>query len=185
MKKIYEDPFQELAERILTGESSSLNSKDTETATCFWGLWASRFLAQKEPPEDIPVVGVTGIESQDLREQLERGHALFINPDGTISGRNKAGLDIQKGIDQILLDYANWSWGIVEAKESEFIVPDCPCVMYLPISPKIAMLANDQQFHGKAYFSVEDVKGLNKALFSVTKRYLFAHSINLGTALWT
>ena len=183
-KKTYEDPFQDLAERVIAGTTQCLDPKDNVIATCFFGLWVTRFLARKAPPQDKPVFGVTGIESQDLRERLERGRVSFVNPDRTISGRHLADMEIQKGIDKILMDYANWSWGIVEAQELEFVVPDCPGVMYLPISPMIALLANDQQFHGKACFSGKEVKRLNKVLFGVTNRYLFANSLP-GTTLWT
>lgn len=183
-KITYEDPFQDLAERVIAGITQFLDLKDNVTATSFWGLWVTRFLARKNPPQDKPVFGVTGIELQDDRERLERRRAVFVNSDRTISGRHLADMEIQKGIDKILMDYANWSWGIVEAQELEFVVPDCPRVMYLPISPKIALLANDQRFQGKAYLSGKNVKELNKVLFGVTNRYLFANSLP-GTTLWT
>ena len=81
-KKVYEDPFQELAERIVSGETQSLGPKDNITATAFWGLWRARFLANLSQPEDKTVIGCTGIELKDLRESIEKNLGLFINPEG-------------------------------------------------------------------------------------------------------
>ena len=61
-KKVYEDPFQELAERIVSGETQSLGPKDNITATAFWGLWRARFLADsRNPPEYKTVIARPGI----------------------------------------------------------------------------------------------------------------------------
>ena len=65
MKNSYEDPFQELAERIILGNVQALDPNDSLTVTLFWGLWWARFQARLDPPEDKPVFGVTGIESKD------------------------------------------------------------------------------------------------------------------------
>lgn len=184
-KKTYEDPFQDLAERVIAGITQFLDPKDNVTATCFWGLWATRFLARKNPPHDKPVFGVTGIESQDLREQIERAGASFVSPGGTLSGRHLADMNIQQGIDLVSMKYSNLSWRIVEAQESEFIVPDGPGdIPYLPITPTIALLANARQVHGKAYLRGEDVIWVNKDLFNAADTYLFTNALP-GTTLWT
>ena len=49
-KKTYEDPFQDLAERVIAGTTQCLDPKDNVIATCFFGLWVTRFLARKAPP---------------------------------------------------------------------------------------------------------------------------------------
>lgn len=184
-KTTYEDPFQELAKRIIVGTTQVLDSKDNITATCFWGLWTSRFQARKNPPQDKPVFGVSGIEDQDLRERIERAGGMFINPDRTIPGRVIAGWNIQKITDQTLMQNPNLAWWIVEAQELEFIVPDNPGgIPYLPVSPKIALLALLTQTRGKAYFSKKAVTLLNQDLFHAADTYVFANSMP-GTTLWT
>ncbi len=183
-KTTYEDPFQDLADRIIAGTIQVLNSEDTITVTCFWGLWATRFLARKDPPMDKLAVGVTGIESQDLREQLERAGALFISPGGKLSGRDLADMNIQKRIDKVLMDNRHWVWRILEAQSSEFIVPDCPSVLYIPISPQVALLAN-QPVKTKILLNSTEVENLNRTLYQVADRYIFAKSLNPGTTLWT
>ena len=173
MKKVYEDPFQELAERIISGKIQSIGSDDNITATVFWGLWRARFQAKLNPPEDRPAIGCTGIESKDLRETIEKKHGMFINPDGTLPGRAIAGMDIQKLIDRTLMELENWNWAIVAAEESEFIVPDLPHFLYVPIAPKICLIANDQKLNGKINLNRENLAVINKSLFEVSDKYIF------------
>ncbi|MHB1756771.1 MAG: hypothetical protein ACYCT9_04570 [Leptospirillum sp.] len=184
MKKTYEDPFQELAERIISGTIQSIGPDDNITATAFWGLWVARFQAKLNPPEDRPVIGCTGIGSKDLREVIEKKHAMFINPDGTLPGRAIAGMDIQKQIDRTLMEFENWNWVIASAEEPEFIVPDCPRFMYIPISPKIGLTANDQKLNGKIKLTRENMAVINKSLFEVSDRYIFGNSLNPDTNTW-
>ena len=180
MKKVCEDPFQELAERIITGKIQSIGPDDNITATVFWGLWRARFQSKLNPPEVRPAIDCcTGIESKDLRETIEKKHGMFINPDGTLPGRAIAGMDIQKLIDRTLMEFENWNWAIAAAEEPEFIVPDCPRFMYIPISPKKSLLASDQNFNGTINLTRENMAVINKSLFEVAEKYIFGNSINL------
>lgn len=185
-KKVYEDPFQELAERIVSGETQSLaRPKDNITATAFWGLWRARFLANSSPPEDKTVIGCTGIESKDLRESIEKNLGLFINPDSTIPGRAIAGQTIQKSIDCILMELENLEWVIAETKESEFIVSDHPYIFYIPISPKKCLIPftpsilQTQNLKRKVYLGRERVVAMNKSQIEVSDTYVFSRSIDI------
>ena len=185
-KKVYEDPFQELAERIVSGETQSLGPKDNITATAFWGLWRARFLADsRNPPEYKTVIGCTGIESKDLRESIEKNLGLFINPESTIPGRAITGQTIQKSIDCILMELGNLEWVIAETKESEFIVSDHPYIFYIPISPKKCLIPftpsilQTQNLKRKVYLGRERVVAMNKSQVEVSDTYVFSRSIDI------
>lgn len=178
MKKVYEDPFQDLAERINSGETQSLGKQDNITATGFWGLWKARFLAKSNPPKDKQAVDCTGIESQELREIIEKNHGVVINPDGTLPGSALAGMEIQKLIDRVFMRFGNRVWSISEALESEFIVPDNPCLLYIPISCKICLQVDDQNLDGETFLTKENLTIINKSLSEVASRYIFANSFN-------
>jgi hypothetical protein len=177
MKKVYEDPFQELAERIISGKIQSIGPDDNITATVFWGLWRARFQTKLEPPEDRPAIGCTGIESKDLREKMEKNHCMFINPDGTLPGRAIAGMNIQKLVDRTLMELENCNWAIAVAEESEFIVPDLPYFLYVPITPTLCLIGLNQKADPKITIDKNEVGELNKRLLNTADFFVFARDL--------
>lgn len=72
------------------------------------------------------------------------------------------------------------NWIIIEAEKSEFIVPESHHSMNIPISPKIALISNDQKLNGKINLTREKVVTNNKALFGVSDTYVFQDPLNPG-----
>ncbi|MHB8370663.1 MAG: DUF4238 domain-containing protein [Leptospirales bacterium] len=168
-KKVVEDPFQDLADRIISGETYSFDSKDKSIVDSFFCLWEARAFFRINPPQDQPVKDCSGIESKDQQE-LEKNHGLFIKHNNTMSGRSIAGMGITKRFDSILINIQDSEWTIVESKDREFIVPDFPRFLYVPISPTICLVANCSRLD----FDKQEVESINDLLFKNAISYVFA-----------
>lgn len=93
-------------------------------------------------------------------------------------------MDIQKQIDRTIMELENWDWAIAVVEETEFIVPDCPRFLYIPISPKIGLTANDQELTGRINLTRENIAAINKSLFEVSNKYIFGTAVNSEADIW-
>ena len=123
MKKI-EDQFQDLAKRIVNG-INSVNPREYPTVMNFFSLW---HLCTRYRDESLPQQYASGVPGENLtkdqEEVLEQKHYAFVRQDQTFPGRQILGLRIQIEIDRITSLLQGVHWGILKAKDGEFIVPD-------------------------------------------------------------
>ena len=126
MKKI-ETSFQSIADRIVPGLISSIASNEQDTVSAFFALWSLRARGKTQPMPNQPVFGVLGENlTADQKEIFESKGYAFINDDTTIPGRILHGLKIQRNIDAVTSKLRGKPWGVVTAKDGNFLIPDTP-----------------------------------------------------------
>lgn len=176
--KQIEDRFQELVDRITSGKTGAIGAGDKIIVDELFCLWEARSFFKANPPQDQPVKGCTGIESKDQQEILERNHALFINQALAIPGRSIAGFGITRRSESTFMGLERQEWTIVESTEVEFIAPDLPRILYVPITPTICLVGLSQKTDPKITIDKNEVGELNKRLLSNADFFVFAR--NLG-----
>lgn len=171
-KRRIEDPFQKLADRITSGETSSINLKDKDIIDSFYALWEARAFFRDNPPQDIPLNGVWVERSltKDEQEFLEKNYITVVRQDLMLSGRHVANFEIEKRILHSLQVLANINWTIVRSNQWEFFVPDYPYDPIVPISPTISLIAQ----HTKSLLQKEEVGWINGLVFNNANSYIFA-----------
>ena len=125
-----EGQFQYIANRIASGELTSLGREHFSIITRFFGLWSLRAEAKHSPTGDRVVNGIRGESlTKDEQELLESRRFSYFRSD-QVSGqtimdsRFIVSLRIQMRVDQIVNDFGDSRWGIIRAHEGEFIAPD-------------------------------------------------------------
>lgn len=172
-KTSIEDPFQELAERILSGVTTTIVEEDKFKVDSFYGLWEARSFYNLNPLSDVPLSGAIAVErelSKDEQELLEKNNISFVKPNLTLSGRDLAGDLIAVRINKYRNELKGVNWSIVRSSEWEFIVPNAPKFHYVPISPTISLIAE----YSLDLLSKEEVCRINGLLYGLTDSYIFA-----------
>ena len=175
-KTSIEDPFQELAERIISGATTSIGEEDKAVVDSFYGLWESRAWFNANPPTDI-LINATGVEyilSIDEQELSEKNNVTYVTPELKIKGRDLTG-------EWISIRIINWryklngiNWSIVRTSAGEFFVPNAPKFHYVPISPTVSLIAEYPQ----GFIGMEEVCRINGLLYKLTDSYIFARDFS-------
>ena len=171
MKNI-EDKFQCLVNKILK-DNLSFTDNEQKIITDFFILLHLRSKYNEKPMEDVKLNGIKGDNlSADMQEQCEKSGASFIQSDATVPAHLSNGLEIQIAMDRYRLNMKNKKWGIVQALEEEFIVPDYFEYMIIPIAPKISLVADVETGNIKK----ANLKNINTQLFANCRKYYFLRS---------
>jgi hypothetical protein len=135
-----EDEFQEVADRIIT--TAVLAEEDHSKLTRFWFLWHFRAGLKEKPLEDVKINGVSALVlTKDAHEILEQKWLVTVGPNGMVSGRSMAGVQLQAQI--AAASRAKLRWGVVRASGGEFAVPDTfQKLMVLPVMPEICFIVD-------------------------------------------
>jgi len=176
-KTSIEDPFQELAERILSGITTTIMGEDKSIVDSFYGLWEARSFYNLNPLPDVPLSGVIAVERElsiDEQELLEKNNISFVKPNLTFSGRDLAGDMIAVRINKYRKELEGVSWAIVRTIKWEFFVPNAPKFHYVPISPTVSLIANYSQY----LIEREEVGRINGLLYKLTDSYIFARDFS-------
>jgi hypothetical protein len=175
MKSI-EDDFQELADRVVAGQSH-VEGRDCTTAAKFFALWFWRHGSNQNAPPDHAINGVVDESlSKDQQEAVEKKWGAFLLPGSRLPGRMVSGWLIQTRINDIVLRLENSRWGIVRATGGEFIVPDTFAGRaILPVSPTLCLACGIRDMT----ISDVDLSKINSLARQSAKRYLFARDIDL------
>ncbi len=147
--KACEDAFERMVGRVVAG-GDALSEDESAIATEYWALWRWRLHFRNEPLEDhkLPILGLRVEKlTLDQREILEQRGVTFIADDFALNGRSIAGAQIQRAIDREAARFKGKRWGVVKAKEGEFILPDgfgphgvipvCPTILLVLGQPDI------------------------------------------------
>ena len=138
-----EDAYIELVERIDAG-MTSLRPDDNVIATRFFHLWCARYQVKRAPIADAPLKGPQPERlSQDQKELIEYQRGMYQSRDGTLSGAFVAGMEIMRANDAFTAQSQGATWGIVRAREGEFVCPDtCTRLLAIPVSPTVFLYSN-------------------------------------------
>ncbi|RQS03207.1 hypothetical protein DIE07_32235 [Burkholderia sp. Bp9002] len=140
-----EREFQFLADRLVVGDQQWLSLKQS-AITRFYALWEQRADYAQNPAAPEKFKGVLANEgmTKDLKERLEARHTLYIDEDSTLPSRQVTGIRIQFAIDHREMSLASVTWNLCRATADagEFIVPDRPVSLHIPLTPTLALLGN-------------------------------------------
>jgi len=171
-----EGRFQALADRIVAGYRS-LSAPECEAVTQFYALWRYRAIQREKVEPDVTIRGFLPDRtlSEDRMEALESNGYVVANAMGAMPGRMMAGMRIQFGIRKVALDLLGVRWGVAEAFQGEFVIPDSPgTITIVPVSPDICLAADT----GDHTVMPEGVRLINQLAISTSSSYLVARDFS-------
>lgn len=172
--KTIEYKYQKLADSIVLGNKKTLKNDDYKIVTDMYLLWDIRELVrQQDRIADAPLDVKTEVSlSKDDEELLELNN---IQPtDKKISGRDLTATFIRVQLFNGREALKDTKWGIIRAKEGQFIVPDSFLGNgVLPLAPSVLFLAN----FADGEINKLDVGKINKLALSCSKSYYFAKNL--------
>jgi hypothetical protein len=177
MKKI-EDAFQLLASKVLDGALKVISAAEKETVDSFYGLWKMRATYRDKETTDIEFKQVTGANfTKDQEELFEKGGIFFLKEGGAMSAHRWHGFQLQVAIDREVLNLSNIGWGVVHAHEGQFLVPDTPSIMLIPITPMLSLCGSQGDVIENTIISKSNVININRYLKQNCKDHLFANDL--------
>ncbi len=179
MKQI-EDRFQALADDVLAGRIEHITGDDGWTITHYFSLWY--FRSRQEPPRepDVQFAGITGEQlSQDQEERFEKMHVMFAREGGRMPTRFLNGIQLQTRVDQYAHQVLkSWTWGVIQAKSGEFVLPDVPHHGFIPLTPKVLLAAN----HPNGTILKSNLIEINVSSLAYTWAYFVARNVQTALA---
>jgi hypothetical protein len=133
--------------------------------------------AAKEPTQqEIELDGVTGGGglTLDEEENLEINGYTFMR-DGKFLGRHINGIQLQVLVN----GYANkWQhenqWGIIRAQSGEFVVPDVPAPLMIPLTPHLCLISGGMS----GTILQSNVAAINRLSRDESREYFFARDLS-------
>jgi hypothetical protein len=176
MKEI-EDDFQELASRIIEEKFSRIDDTSKQKVDRFFALWNMRATCRDKELVDIKLNGITGeMFTRDQEERFENVAVLFVRQGGTMPAHRFQGVQIQTGIMRQTAALANIRWGIVRAREAQFLVPDFPVTTFVPIDPGFCLCGTSGELVESGTALRNTVVGINHHL-AAPVRNTISHTI--------
>jgi len=178
MKEI-EDKYQELADLIISSNLNYLTQKNQDIITDMFILWNVREYYRKTSMPNNKINGILDVAtkfSKDDEEKLEKAGIYSIKADGTIPKRYTTSIQILQNIRQAQEQMKNRKWGILVAKEGEFICPDnSPNARILVLSPKICFFSQCDKDYDT--ITKQELRDLNKIAILGSHSYYFARDL--------
>jgi hypothetical protein len=175
MKKI-EDEFQILASKLIEGALSEIGEAEKSVFNRFYVLWYMRARRRNLPQQEIELDGVTGGGglTLDEEENLEINGDTFMR-DGRFLGRHINGIQLQVLVN----GYANkWQhenqWGIIRAQSGEFVVPDVPARLIIPLTPRLCLISGG----ASGTILQSNVAAINRIVRATSQEYFFARDLS-------
>ncbi|BEH17343.1 hypothetical protein [Burkholderia pseudomallei] len=172
-----EKRFQKIANLVLYGDRRWL-TLENDTVTAFYALWKHRAHYSANPVPAVLAKGVTPDSdlTKDKKERLESNHYLFIDENGMMGSRQLTGMHIQRAIDYTHLQLKGIRWYVTEAEPGagEFLIPDSPQALYVPLSPTVSLLGNLDMPRADA----SGIRFLNLSVIAGCTRFAFARDFS-------
>ncbi|WP_264595485.1 DUF4238 domain-containing protein [Sphingobium sp. B12D2B] len=176
MKRI-EDAFQKLATTILAERHFDFDEAQCDVISEFYALWQARAERRHLPMQYVEPAGTLGMRhehSADELEILEKNGYIAARPDGSFAMRDLMGTVIYLNVDRIRDALAAKRWGLIEPVDGEFCVPDVPQHGILPLTPTLALIANETS----GRITEKNLADINRAMFGLCQEYLFARDLS-------
>lgn len=170
-----EEAYQHIADAAVHG-CRTFSDEQHEAITEMFFLWKARFETKGEDREDIYANGVTGrVLDLDQQEILESKGYIYLLDGGRMPRRFMNGISLRIRMDNDRIRSGSIEWGILEASDCEFIVPDTTGnTKLMPISPKLCF-AGDMGCHS---LNFDAVAKTNALLRSLAVGYYFAKNLD-------
>jgi hypothetical protein len=172
MKRI-EDEFQILASKVIEGVLSEIGEAEKGVVDHFYALWHMRARHRTLPSQEIKLDGVTGGGglTRDQEENLEINGYSFMRPDGKFVARQVNGIQLQmlsgRYADELQRETR---WGIIRAQSGEFVVPDVPAHLIIPLTPHVCLISCGTT----GIILQSNVAEINRVIRAASKEYFFA-----------
>ncbi len=176
MKQI-EDAFQATVSPIVAGQIAEATPEQKQTIDAMFALWYLRARFRDLERHEIHLEGVVGnLLTKEHEENLEKKGVLFVRAGGNIPARQLNGLQLQMRINgyasQLAKDVPRW--GIVSSQSGEFVVPDVPSHLVIPVSPMLALIGCAPD----GMITEQNLADLNRAVSAASQNYAFARDIS-------
>jgi len=172
-----EGDFQSLAERLIQGDTRWLEMNHW-LVTQFHALWEGRAQYADNPVPSLKFPGELGERdlTKDLKERLEAHHTSYIDEENFLPSRQATGLHIQAGIMMAMRSRGKLTWRLCRPSPGagEFLVPDTPASLYIPLTPTLALLGDSNV--DIAYPNA--MKVINLMALAHSRRFVIAHDLS-------
>lgn len=172
MKRI-EDRFQQVADGIIAGKTTTVLAEQREAIDRMYALWYWRARFRELESQETQLNDIAGLDlSLEQEENLEINGCMFARQHGAMPTRqlNGAVLEMRTGFYVEELGKSVARWGIITAESGEFIVPDVPWHGVIPLTPKLALVWNTPD----GVITVQNLGQVNAAMRSVSEIYYLA-----------
>ncbi|AXW22528.1 hypothetical protein [Ralstonia solanacearum] len=171
-----EGEFQFVARSLIMGDQRWLSLK-RRAITRFYALWEQRAHYAENPvaPAKFNRVQANEGMTKDFKERLESMYTLYIDEDSTLPSRQATGMHIQFAIDRREESLWGVTWSLCRATSDagEFIVPDRPVGLHIPLTPTLALLGNSDIDVARPTV----MRAINLHALAGSRRYVFAHDL--------
>lgn len=115
-------------------------SRNHSAISEYFLLWGIRYNFYISRADNTVLNGISGSDfNKEKEEVLENKGYAFARIGGIVPSRFTTGIQILMQLDQQRSIVEKFQWGLLKAKEGEFIVADCyKNLTYMPISPSLA-----------------------------------------------
>ena len=176
MKRI-EDDFQLLAEDIIANCITEIDNDRKPVVDNFFALWYMRPRFKYLPALEFQAKGIHGEKyTQQQEEVLEGEGILFARKGGRVPTRQINGLRLQfliRGYAEHI--GATTQWGMIQAQEGQFIVPDIPVRAVIPVTPTLCLVS----IAPNGTILKENVGEINRQLKADSREYFFANDLSM------
>jgi len=174
MKHI-EDKFQRVVRPIIECHVNTITPEQRGPTNSMFALWFMRARYRQLGAQEIELFGVTGDHLTKAQEEtLEKNGYLFARRGGKMPARQLNGVQLQMRINRYALDLsAVTKWGAIHAQSGEFIVPDVPSHMIIPLTPKLALVGSATD----GIITEQNVAEINSAVKAGSREYYFARDL--------
>ena len=138
-------------------------------------LWKFRHEYHLNRIDDEKLNGITSSElTKEQQERLEKNTIGYIKEDGYVPARQMTGLHIQMSIMQLMHEFENVQWGLLQATKGHFLSADSyQNLRLIPISPKFAFVADWQD----QFVSYKEVAQINKQSVESAVEFYFGKDL--------
>lgn len=175
IKKI-EDKFQVIASRLVGGHILVVDDVDNDALNEFYAIWSLRFHRRANPISDvvINIVSPSKNYTKDQLEKLEKHGIIGVRPDGSLPGRQIAGVQLSLDIDRMRNSMANVRWGVLRSENAEFLVPDNYFnAAIIPLAPNMCLSLQGEN----KTITDEEVREVNRLAIQSSRDYFFARDL--------
>lgn len=139
-------------------------------------LWKIRHNFHILHMDDVVLNGISGSGlSKEEEEILESKGAMFVRDGGVVPARFMTGIQVLMQLDQQQQGVKNLKWGLLTAKDGEFIVADCyKDLTFIPISPTLAFCAGYEDMD----IDRVSVANANKQSIDKSSEFYFARDLS-------
>lgn len=176
MKSI-EDGFQQLADEIIADRVTEIDDTQKHAVDYFFSLWYMRTRFKYLASHEITASLIEGQKyTQEQEENLERDGFLFAREGGKVPARQINGLQMEFRIRGYAEQIARGTqWGIIQAQEGEFIVPDVPTHALIPLTPTRCLVAAAPN----GIILKGNVAEINRRIKADSREYFFAKDFSM------